>query len=55
MAKISKAAMAAVAMALHEWAGHNVHDTEPNVITIKGRSSLWNAKFISMTQRPTRK
>ena len=44
---------AAIALALHEFKGNNVHDKEPGVITIKRRESLWNAKFISMTQKPS--
>ncbi len=43
---------AAIAMALYEFQGNNVHDKEPGVITIKGKHSLWDAKFISFTRKP---
>lgn len=43
---------AAIALALHEYKGNNVHDKEPGIITIKPRHTLWNAKFLSMTQKP---
>lgn len=36
---------AAIAMALYEYQGNNVHDREPSVITIKPKPTLWNAKF----------
>ena len=44
---------AAIALTLHEFKGNNVHDKEPGLITIQRRESLWNAKFISMTQKPS--
>lgn len=43
---------AAIAMALYEFEGNNVHDMEPGVITIKPKNTLWDAKFLSMTQKP---
>ncbi|MCR4773471.1 MAG: hypothetical protein K5854_03850 [Prevotella sp.] len=43
---------AAIAMAIYEYQGNNVHDKEPGVITIKQNPSLWNAKFLSFTQKP---
>ena len=43
---------AAIALALHEYRGNNVHDKEPNIITIKPRHTRWNAKFLSMTPKP---
>ena len=43
---------AAIALALHEYRGNNVHDNEPNIITIKPRHTLWTAKFLSMTPKP---
>lgn len=52
MAKIDKNIYAAIAMALYEHQGNNVHDKEPGVITIKERSTMWNAKMISMTAKP---
>ncbi len=30
------------------------HDDEPGIITIKPKQTLWNAKFLSMTQKPVR-
>ncbi len=43
---------AAIAMALHEYQGNNVHDKESDVITIEPRQTLWNARFLSITQKP---
>ncbi len=43
---------AAIAMALFEYQGNNVHDKESGIITIKEHNTLWNAKFLSMTQHP---
>ena len=46
---------AAIAMALHEFEGNNIHDAESNVLTIKPRHTLWNAKISSMRVLPNRK
>ena len=43
---------AAIAMALYEYAGNNVHDVESAIITIKPKQTLWNAKFEIMTKKP---
>ena len=43
---------AAIAMALYEFEGNNVHDQEPGIITIKPKDTRWDAKFRSMTKRP---
>ena len=43
---------AAIAMALYEDQGNNVHDKEPGIITIKPRQTMWNAKFLSLTAKP---
>lgn len=43
---------AAIAMALYEFEGNNVHDNEPGIITINKRQTLWNAKFLGMTVKP---
>ena len=43
---------AAIALALHEYQGNNVHDKEPGFITIKPRHTLWNAKFQIMPPKP---
>ena len=52
MATKDKNIYAAIALALHEFKGNNVHDKEPGFITIKKRDTLWNAKFLSMRQKP---
>lgn len=43
---------AAIALALHEFKGNNVHDKEPGIITIKPRVTQWNSKMITMTDHP---
>lgn len=43
---------AAIALALHEFKGNNVHDKEAGVITIKGRNSEWGLHLLTMTQHP---
>lgn len=52
MAQKDKNMYAAIALAIHEFKGNNVHDKESGFITIKRKETLWNAKFISMTQKP---
>jgi hypothetical protein len=52
MLKKDKHIYAAIALALHEFKGNNVHDKEPGIITIAPRATMWNAKFISMTAKP---
>lgn len=42
----------AIAMALYEYKGNNVHDIESGKITIKHKQSMWDAKFISFTEKP---
>ncbi len=49
---MDKNIFAAIAMALYEYEGNNVHDEEPGIITIKKRHTLWNAKMLSFTQKP---
>lgn len=49
---MDKNVYAAIAMALYEFQGNNVHDKEPGIITIKPRHTLWNAKFLSFTAKP---
>ena len=34
---------AAIAMALYEYQGNNVHDKEPGFITIQPLQTMWNA------------
>lgn len=43
---------AAIAMALYEYRGNNVHDIESGKITIKHKQSMWDVKFISFTEKP---
>ena len=52
MANTDKNIYAAIALALHEFAGNNVHDKEPGIITIKPKVTLWNAKFQVMKPKP---
>ena len=54
MAKEDNAIYAAIAMALHDFRGNNVHDREPGIITIKQRATMWNAKAFQMTAKPSR-
>lgn len=43
---------AAIAMALHEHLGNNVHDVEAGIITIAERPTQWNAYAQTMTAHP---
>ena len=43
---------AAIAMALYEYQGNNVHEKEGVVITIKPKQTMWDAKFLSFTAKP---
>jgi len=43
---------AAIALALHEYRGNNVHDKESGKITIKPHQTQWNGRAMSMTVRP---
>lgn len=43
---------AAIAMALYEYQGNNVHDKESGIITIKPKQTMWDAKFLSFTKLP---
>ena len=43
---------AAIAMALHEFKGNNVHDKETGIITITPRETQWNGYALSMTDKP---
>ena len=43
---------AAIALALHECNGNNVHDKEEGIITIKERHSEWEMHYLNMTQHP---
>ncbi len=43
---------AAIAMALHEFKGNNVHDKEPGIITIAEKQTQWNGYAQTMTEHP---
>ncbi len=43
---------AAIALALHEHLGNNVHDVEPGVITIADHFTQWNGYAQTMTHSP---
>jgi hypothetical protein len=43
---------AAIALALHEHLGNNVHDAEPGIITIAERNTQWNGYAQTMTAHP---
>ena len=51
--KVDKNIYAAIAMALYEYQGNNVHDKEPGFITIQPRQTMWNAKFLRLTAKPS--
>ena len=50
--KIENEIGAAIALALHEHLGNNVHDTEPGIITICAHPTQWNGYSQTMTQHP---
>ena len=43
---------AAIAMALYEFNGNNVHDKEPGIITITEHPTQWNGYALTMTAHP---
>ena len=43
---------AAIAMALHEFQGNNVHDKETGIITIKPHLTQWDSHILTMTPHP---
>lgn len=43
---------AAIALALHEFNGNNVHDREAGIITIKCKRTEWGAHSLMMTKHP---
>lgn len=43
---------AAIALALHEFKGNNVHDKETGIITIAEKATQWNGYAQTMTQHP---
>ena len=52
MANSNNEVYAAIAMALHEYKGNNVHDKESGIITIKPHCTEWNSSMLTMTPRP---
>ena len=43
---------AAIALAIHEYQGNNVHDDESGKITILKHDTPWNGPAFSMTEHP---
>lgn len=43
---------AAIALALHEHRGNNMHDVESGKITIVDHFTQWNGRALSMTAKP---
>ena len=43
---------AAIALALHEFEGNNVHDKEAGIITIRSKHTEWEMHSLNMTPRP---
>ena len=43
---------AAIAMALHEFKGNNVHDKESCIITIDDKQTQGNGYALTMTEHP---
>lgn len=52
MGKTNNEVYAAIALAMHEFNGNNVHDKESGVITIKSRRSDWESHMLKMTGSP---
>lgn len=52
--KKDKNVYAAIALALHEFQGNNVHDKITGVITIDERNTQWNGYALSMTLLPSK-
>ena len=52
MIKIDNEIGAAIALALHEHLGINVHDREPGIITINDHPTQWNGYALSFTPQP---
>jgi len=49
---INKEVGAAIALALHEYQGNNVHDIETGKITIAEHQTMWNLASLTMTAHP---
>ena len=52
MAKEDKNVYAAIALAMHDFTGNNVHDEESGKITIVRRNTQWNERLMMMTLHP---
>ncbi len=52
MSKGTNEVYAAIAMALHEFKGNNVHDKESGIITICLHHTEWNAHMPMTTAHP---
>ena len=50
--KIDNEIGAAIAMALFEFKGNNVHDKETGIITIKSHQTQWDSHILTMTPHP---
>ena len=49
---MDKNIFAAIALALHEFKGNNVHDKEADIITIKKHPTDWSSRILTMTAHP---
>ncbi len=49
---MDNAILAAIAMALHDDQGYNMHDEESGNITISPQQSDWTSKLAKMTMSP---
>ena len=52
MSKGNNEVYAAIALALHEFKGNNVHDKESGIITIRPHLTEWNAHMPMTTAHP---
>lgn len=52
MGKANNEVYAAIALAMHEFQGNNVHDKETGIITIKPHHSDWSSRMLTMTAHP---
>lgn len=52
MGKANNEVYAAIALALHEFRGNNVHDKEAGIITINPHHTDWASRMLTMTQHP---
>ncbi|MDO4932200.1 MAG: hypothetical protein Q4E63_06085 [Prevotellaceae bacterium] len=52
---MDNAVFAAIAMAMHDELGYNMHDIESCNITINAQSSDWTSKLAKMTSSPIKR